>query len=141
VTGGDTVYGAPGQAGPTVASKLVDHDGQYGTQTANGYTGTGEAAPSYADQTGQRNAETEARRLAETIRHNGVDEGQGRQRIGIEGGNLKVAQQGLGLHQLEFGHTLNPTAPVVRSQADYDKLPPDSVYVAPDGSYRTKGGR
>lgn len=141
VTGGNTAFGVPGQTGAYTAPKLVDHGGQYGTQTSGGYTGTGEAAPSYADQTGQQNAQTDLQRLAETVRHDKTDEGQGAQRIGIDGGNLDVSRKGLAMRGLEFGHTLNPTAPVVRAQADYDKLQPGMTYVAPDGSLRTKGGR
>jgi hypothetical protein len=135
VTGGDTVYGAPGQAGPTVASKLVDHDGQYGTQTANGYTGTGEAAPSYADQTGQQNAQTELQRLAETIRHNGVDEKQGAQRLGIEGGNLDLGRKRLGFDVRKDSSTRAPGAVYVQSQADIDALAPGTSFIAVHDPY------
>jgi hypothetical protein len=146
VAGGNTILNG-GAGAPSIAPKLVDHGGQYGTQGADGYTGTGAADPSYADQTAWTNSQIEADKAKEAARHNGVEEGQGQQHLGIEGGQLGVArqhlgfdQQGLALNQRKFGHESNPTAPIVYTPDDYAKLPSGqhTQYVAPDGSLRIK---
>lgn len=136
--GGDS-YGTLA-GGMKVAPKLVDNQGQYGTQTDAGYTGTGTSAPSYQQQADTQNAITASAKAVEDARHNHVDEGQGVQRLGIEGGQLGVAKQHMALDQRDFGHKSNPTAPVVYSAADYAKLPSGQhlQYVAPDGSLRIK---
>jgi hypothetical protein len=90
----------------------------------------------------------------ETARHNLVDEGTAAQRAGYEGqrvglegqtvqqGAQKVGldTQGLTLRKLQFAHAQNPTAPILGSQADYDRLPSGrkTTYIAPDGTVHVK---
>lgn len=78
VNGGDTIINGPGGA-QTVAPKLVENGGVYGTQDATGYHEQGQRSANVGElETGRHNLSTEEQALnglLESARHNKVDEG------------------------------------------------------------------
>jgi hypothetical protein len=76
VAGGSTVLNGP--SGTFTAPNLVNDDGIYGTQTADGYTQTGQRGPSIAE--------------TETGRHNKASETMDAVRAAIARGQLTVQQ-------------------------------------------------
>lgn len=86
-------------------------------------------------------------RFGETQRHNRVDEGQGQQRIGIEGAHLQLsrnadaraaASAGRAAANASGANASSAGIPAPTTRAEFNALPKGTRFRAPDGSVRVK---
>lgn len=118
--GNTVVYG---QGGPSyTAPVLRDDGGQFGNQTPEGFTPTGQRAPNYQEATGQQNAATQAAAQAETARHNPVQEAIDRAGIPIRQAEARAALAGAGA-AVQNANTGQANSPMVAPPPGYRLVP------------------
>jgi hypothetical protein len=100
---GNTVLNAPTPQGQFTAPVMRDDGGIYSTQTPTGVAVTGQRPANYAEQTGQRNAATQAAAQAEAARHNVSLENIDWSKIPIELGMMRAALSNAGTNAGQLG--------------------------------------
>lgn len=119
--GGKTVFNAPGQGGrPLVTQKLVEDGGIYGTQSADGYTQTGQRGMSHTEtETARKNDADIAHaaallgiqkeQLAEMVRNHKATEGIGYGNLGMRGKEFEARKAAGGFGTPGVGGVLGPS--------------------------------